>query len=298
MKKSFINNFFSFNTYRKILSFFSHYIIGLLKRIDQHHIFLTGGGIAFSLLLSTIPILLLVYALLGNIIEVESIEHNLSQLIHTVIPYKEYADFTTSAIVRRMPGVFQYSAVAFYLGLIGLFFTSTWLFSSMRTILNSVFGSSENKGIIIGLIRDFGMVILIILLMLLSTFILPSINILIKASENIEILERFRVDSLIHDLFSFTSILVVLLLFFVFYSLIPYAKLNKKVTFVGALWATILWELARVVFGYYVQTFLQSNKFYEAFILFLVLLFWLFYASILFIVGAEIAQLYRERNNL
>jgi uncharacterized BrkB/YihY/UPF0761 family membrane protein len=61
------------------------------------------------------------------------------------------------------------------------------------------------------------------------------------------------------------------------------------------LWATILWEVARLVFGYYVQTFLQSNKFYEAFLLILVLLFWLFYASILFIIGAEIAQLYRER---
>jgi membrane protein len=64
---------------------------------------------------------------------------------------------------------------------------------------------------------------------------------------------------------------------------------------VGALWATVLWELARIVFGYYVQAFLQSNKFYEAFLLIIVLLFWLFYASILFVIGAEIAQLYRER---
>ena len=290
-----IGKYFSFEQYRKILAFLNHYIVGLFKRIDDHHIFLTGGGIAFSLILSTIPILLLVFALLGNIIDPTTIEENLSQLIYTIIPYPEYADFTTSAIMRRIPGVFQYSTTAFYLGLAGLFFTSTWLFSSMRTILNRVFGSSEDKGFIVGLIRDFGMVILLILLVLVSTFVLPTINIFIKAAESIEFLQNFRVDSLIHTIFSFTSILVVLLLFFLFYSLIPYAKLDKKVTFVGAFWATILWEIARLFFGYYIQTFLQSNRFYEAFLLILVLLFWLFYASILFVIGAEIAQLYRER---
>jgi len=165
----------------------------------------------------------------------------------------------------------------------------------MRTILNSIFGSSEDKGFLIGLIRDFGMVLLIIAMVLVSTFVLPSMNVFIKVTEEIELLKNFRVDEVIHTLFSFTSFLVVLLLFFLFYSLIPYAKLNKKVTFVGAFWATVLWELARIVFAYYVQTFLQSNRFYEAFLLVVVLLFWLFYASILFIIGAEIAQLYRER---
>ena len=290
-----IGKYFSFEQYRKLLAFLNHYIFGLFKRIDDHHIFLSGGGIAFSLILSTIPILLLVFALLGNIIDPTTIEENLSQLIYTIIPYPEYADFTTSAIMRRIPGVFQYSTTAFYLGLAGLFFTSTWLFSSMRTILNRVFGSSEDKGFLVGLIRDFGMVILLILLVLVSTFVLPTINIFIKATESIEVLQNFRVDSLIHTIFSFTSILVVLLLFFLFYSLIPYAKLDKKVTFVGAFWATILWEIARLFFGYYIQTFLRSNKFYEAFLLILVLLLWLFYASILFIIGAEIAQLYRER---
>lgn len=290
-----IGRYFSFNQYRKFLSFLNHYFIGLFRRIDEHHIFLSGGGIAFSLILSTIPILLLVFAVLGNIINPVTIEDNLSKLIYTVIPYPEYADFTTSAIMRRIPGVFQYSTTAFYLGLAGLFFTSTWLFSSMRTILNRVFGCSTDKGVLIGLVRDFGMVILLISLILVSTFVLPTINIFIKAAENLDVLQNFRVDSVIHTIFSFTSIIVVLLLFFVFYSLIPYAKLERKVTFIGALWATILWEIARFAFGYYIQTFLQSNKFYEAFLLIIVLLFWLFYASILFIIGAEIAQLYRER---
>jgi len=290
-----IGEYFSFDAYRKVLDFFNHYFVGLFKRIDEHHIFLSGGGVAFSLILSVVPILLLVFAVLGIVIDPGTINENISKFINTMIPYPEYAKYTTEVILRRIPDVYQYSTTAFYLGLVGLFFTSTWLFSSMRTILNRVFGVTESKGVIIGLLRDFGMVFLIIFMVLISTFILPTVNVFINATENIEILQRFRITDFVNLIFSFTSILVVLLLFFLFYSVVPYAKLNKKVTFVGAFWATILWEIARFGFGYYIQAYLSANKLYGAFLLILVLLFWLFYSSILFIIGAEIAQLYRER---
>jgi len=291
-----IGKYFSFDLYRRILDFLNHYVIGLFKRIDDHHIFLTGGGIAFSIILSTIPIMLIIFAVLGNFINPETIKPNVSKLIDTVIPYPEYANYTTSLILRKIPDVFQYTSSAFYLGLAGLFFTSTWLFSSMRTILNKIFITTKVKGVILGLFRDILMVFLIIILVLVATFVLPSINIFLTATENISFLKQFQIGFVVKLIFSLTSFLIFLLLFFLFYTLIPYEKLSKKITFVGALWATILWELARYIFGYYVQTFLSSNKFYEAFLLILVLLFWLFYSSILFIVGAEIAQLYRERH--
>jgi membrane protein len=293
-----IGNYFTFNRYRKILQFLNHYVIGLLKRLDEHHIFLAGAGIAFSLILSTIPILLLLFALLGKFIDPLTIQDNISKIITTMIPYPEYAEFIKIAILKRVPEVYQYSTTAFFLGVIGLFFTSTWIFSSMRTILNEIFGYDKTKGIIFGLLRDFGMVLLVIVMILVSTFVLPSINIFITATENLNFLVNFKVDKIVHAVYSLTSVIVVLFLFFLFYLLIPYSKLNKKAVFIGALWATIFWELARFLFGYYVENFLQTNQFYQAFLLVIVLLFWLFYASILFLVGAEIAQLYIERMKL
>ena len=293
-----IGNYFTFNRYRKILQFLNHYVIGLFKRLDEHHIFLAGAGIAFSLILSTIPILLLLFALLGKFIDPLTIQDNISKIITTMIPYPEYAEFIKIAILKRVPEVYQYSTTAFFLGVIGLFFTSTWIFSSMRTILNEIFGYDKTKGIIFGLLRDFGMVLLVIVMILVSTFVLPSINIFITATENLNFLVNFKVDKIVHAVYSLTSVIVVLFLFFLFYLLIPYSKLNKKAVFIGALWATIFWELARFLFGYYVENFLQTNQFYQAFLLVIVLLFWLFYASILFLVGAEIAQLYIERMKL
>jgi membrane protein len=77
--------------------------------------------------------------------------------------------------------------------------------------------------------------------------------------------------------------------------LIPYEQLSKKIAAVSAFWTTLLWEVARYIFGYYINHILSTNKLYGAFVLILAILSWVYYSACLFIVGAEIGQLYRER---
>jgi membrane protein len=290
-----ISRYISPDTFKRILNFLKYYFGGLFRRIDQHHIFLYGGGIAFSLILSLIPFILLVFGILGNIIDPGVIEQLITNAIDTIIPYPQYADYTKKAILDRVPEVIEYKTAAAWLGGFGLFFTSTWLFSSMRTVLNNIYGISDRRGAIHGIIRDFAMVLLFIIFILVSTFILPFFNLLGNIASRNEWLELLNLEIFLDWAFSLISFFVILLSFFVFYKLIPYAKLGKKVPFVSAFWAAILWEIARTLFGFYVKNFLSTNKIYGAFILFAVILFWLFYASCLFIIGAEIGQLFRER---
>jgi membrane protein len=84
-------------------------------------------------------------------------------------------------------------------------------------------------------------------------------------------------------------------MFFGFYSFIPYAKIGRKIPAVSALWATIFWEIAKYLFGYYLYNVASLDKIYGTYALVVVLAFWIYYSSVLFIVGAEIGQLYRER---
>jgi membrane protein len=280
---------------KRTLNFLSYYLGGLFRRIDEHHIFLSGGGIAFSLLLSLIPFILLVFGILGNIIDPMVIEKQIINAIDTIIPYPEYADYTKQAILTRIPGVIEYKTAAAWVGGFGLFFTSTWLFSSMRTVLNNIYQCSDNKGALHGIIRDFAMVLLFIILILISTFILPFFNILVNITTSNEWLQVLNLEIFLDWIFSLISFYIIFFSFFLFYKLIPYAKMGEAVPLVSAFWAAVLWEVARRVFGYYVSHFLATNKIYGAFILFAVILFWLFYASCLFIIGAEIGQLYRER---
>ena len=257
--------------------------------------YLAAGGIAYSILLSAIPFVLLVFSILGNLINPETVEIQLKTLIDTMIPYPQYSDYTMKFIMTRITEVIQYKTVTAYLGAFGLLFTSTWLFSSMRTTLNGIFGVSDHKNAFIALLRDFGMVLLLVVLLAFSTFILPVLNVLTTAAEYSAIFKAFELSEIIDIAFSIGSVVILYILFFLFYYLIPYENLGRRVPAVAAFWATLLWELAKSGFGYYVSHFLSAGKLYGAFILIVVIIFWIFYSSILFVLGAEIGQLYRER---
>ncbi len=290
-----VHKFISISTLKKIYQFWKYYLVGLWNRTDEHHLFLSGGGIAFSLILSLVPIILLLISILGSILEPETVQEQISTFINAVIPYPKYAEYTKEAILNRIPEVFEYKTLAGIFGGFGLFFTSTWLFSSLRTVLNNIYGESKTSGILKALVRDFGMVILLIILVLLSIVILPLINMILYESYAVNLIKVIGIKGLLRDSFSVLSIIIIFIMFFLFYKLIPYAKLGRKVPLVSAFWATLLWAFAKNLFGYYAAHFLSANKFYGAFILIIVILFWIFYSSCLFIIGAEIGQLYRER---
>ncbi len=292
-----IGKYISIDRFRRILAFLNHYVGGTFRRMEKNHLFLSAAGIAYSIILSVIPLVLIIFSVLGNIIDVATIEEQVNTAIDGLIPYHASADYMKNFIITRIPEVVKYKSLAGGLGLIGLFFTSTWLFSSMRTILNQIFKVDKTKGALIGMLRDFGMVLLILVFILLSTYLLPTINFFVSLTEKMDILEPLSLGEVANTLVSYISILLMFLMFYLFYTFIPYVKLNYKVPIASALWATILWETVRTLFEYYVTSFLALNKLYGTFLFFAVVMFWIFYASIVFLVGAEIGQLYRERRD-
>lgn len=280
---------------RKLLEFLNHYIVKLFKRIDENNLFLAGAGIAYSLFLGMIPLILLVFSLLSNIFDVKTLQNQIFQIIDTVIPYPVYASYMKKVIETRLPEFVGYSTIAGYTGAIGLLITSTWIFSSMRTILNKIFQTSIQKNPFVGLLRDLGMVVLLVVFITLSTFVFPIINLILEVAKTSQLMSSFNISALWNSIVWVSSILIMVVMFFSLYYLIPYEKLPKRVALMSAIWTTFLWEVARNVFGYYIQYFFSSNALYGAFALIVVILFWVFYSSCIFIIGAEIGQLYRER---
>lgn len=290
-----IGSVISLSSYRKIISFLKHYVLGLFKKMDENNTFFAGAGISFSLLLGMIPFLLLLFSVLGNIFDQSVIESQVNNFIDQTIPYVAYANYVKRIISSRLPEVIEYKTLAGYVGVIGLLFTSTWIFSSIRTILNHIYHVKIQKGYLYGLIRDVLMVILLVFIITIFTFIVPALNIIYELTKNYDFVQSYTQSSLWNILVYTVSLVLMFGLFFALYYLIPYEQLGKKVAAISALWTTLLWEIARSVFGYYVNNILSTNPLYGAFVLIIAILLWLFYSACLFIVGAEIGQLYRER---
>jgi membrane protein len=282
----------------EIKGFLKHYLGGLYKRADEHHVFLFGSGIAFSLFLCIIPFVLIIFSILGSVLRAESVERQISAFIDTLVPYKEYADYARQAIFSRMSEFIKYKTLAGLIGGVGLLFAASGLFSSMRTVLNKVFGVKKDKSVVVGKLRDFGMVLFVVVFVLLATVILPAVDILKNVLHEWAAVNFFSLNKFQHLFITAVSFLIIFVAFYALYSFIPYAKLGRKVPALSALWAAVFWEIAKRLFGYYLYNLATLNKIYGVYTLVVVLAFWIYYSSVIFIIGAEIGQLYRERTAL
>jgi len=281
--------------WQKTGAFIKHYFGGLIDRIDRHNVFLLSGGLAFSLFTCIIPLILIMFWILGNFLSSEEMELQIITLINTLIPYGEYADFVKQIIFSRVEEVIEFKNVAGIIGFSGLFFTASGFFSSMRTVLNKVNGTDIDINFFLGKLRDFLVILIAILLFFASILALPLLELFKSIAESTPYLQFFN-HPIFQQLFTIlVSLFIMSVLMYLFYSFIPTVKIKHRSALVGALWSAGLWVAMKVLFGYYLSHFQTWGKIYGAYALLIVIAFWIYYTAAVFIIGAEIGKLFDER---
>lgn len=287
-----------FPWFQKFKNFFKHYIGGIFNSVDNHHIFLLAGGLAFSLFVCIIPFVLILFSVIGSFLDSETIQFQISTLIDTIIPYGMYSDFVKSIIFERIDEFVEYKTIAGIIGGFGLLFAASGLFSSMRTILNRVFGVETDLNVILGKLRDFALVFMVLLIFFATTVLMPFINFVLQFANTFEFLSFLRTGYFEHILYTLISLSLIYIVFAILYFTVPLKKLGKKGVFISAFWAAILWEAAKQLFGFYLYNYASFGKIYGAYALIVVVAFWIYYSSVVFIIGAEVGRLYNERKYL
>lgn len=275
--------------------FFRHYLLGLYDRLDEHHVFLLGGGLAFSFLVCIVPLVLVLLSVLGNALAASAFEYRIEIVIEMLFPATHYTASLKNFFLERVDEIIRYREVAGYGGVFGLLLAASGLFSSMRTILNKVFRVRRDVHIVIGKLRDFGMVLLVLLFMLTSTTLFPLVEFMKAMMHKITWLPTLSLNGSLQSLSPVLFFIIIFLLFFILYNFIPNENLGVMPTGVSALMATIFWEIARQIFGYYLAHAAALDRVYGAYLFLVAVVLWIYYSSLMFILGAEIGQLYRER---
>lgn len=281
--------------YQKFKKFFFHYFGGLYYRIDEHHVLLLSGGLAFSLFVCIVPLILILFWILGNFLSSSDVEVQINTLIDTIIPYETYSEFVKTILYKRIHEVIEFKNIAGFVGITGLFFAASGFFSSVRTILNKVFGTDIDVNIFLGKLRDFAIIMIVILTFLVSTLFLPMLDIFRTISEELPFLEFLQFGIFQKIFTTAISLLIIFFLFAIMYKFIPIKKIRKRSVAIGAMWAALLWEGAKQLFGYYIFNLASWGQIYGAYALVVVVAFWIYYSAAVFIIGAEIGKLFDER---
>lgn len=272
-----------------------YYLGGLYARGDTHNIFFMAGGLSFSILVCVVPLTLIAFAVAGLLLEKAFIAGEINAFIERIVPYEKYAQFVKELVLTRVREFRLYKNLAGALGLVGLFFASSGLFGSMRTILNRIYPADAGVSVLINKLRDFGLILLVLAFFLLSAAVMPMIQVLETLADNVEFLKRFQFDFLKNLVIDGGAFLVILVTLFVLYFLVPNTQPPKKVALISAFSTATLWQLAKELFGFYIAHAANLKRIYGAYMLGIVVVFWIYYSSLVFIIGAEIGQLYRER---
>jgi membrane protein len=254
--------------------------------------------LAFSVFICVVPLVLIVFSVLGEVLQAASVKEQVMAFIDTIIPYPEYAEYVKGVIFSRIDEVITHKKLAGYLGVLGLIVASSGLFSSLRTVLNVVYGVKEGKSVFVGKLRDFGMVLLVLILFLVSATGLTLLEIVKESADKAAFLENFRLSAFQAGSLSVVSFTIVFIMFFILYYLIPYDALGMRVSAISAFWAAVLWEVAKQAFGYYVANLATVGRIYGTYVMVVVVAFWIYYSAVVLILGAEIGQLYRERRRM
>jgi len=251
-----------------------------------------ASALSFDVILTSIPFLVLLLAVVGTLVQHQITTHqlDLAELLRRIMP-------ATSGVggdaVRHVEEVLaQVVASRGQLTLIGLplfLYFSTRLFGGLRTALNDVFDTDEKRSWPLAKLYDLALV-LITFVLLVSSALLPAL----EARTINQLGEGFWLEWVYRLSLEIVSFAFSTILFLCVFKILPSRKIAWRTTVVAAVFCALAFELAKRLYALYVTRFvtldrLASNANAGAFLL---LLLWIYYTNCLFLIGAEIAEVY------
>jgi membrane protein len=260
-----------------------------LKKFDDDHGFFLSSGITFNLLICLVPLILLLLALVGIYL------YSDREVLNHIRRYFENAVPTLDPkIMRNVLRIIRDRKIVGILGIGGLIWTSTWVFSSLRTALNMIFQVEKDRGILRGKAIDLLMILLAGIFLLMSMILTSGIT-FIQSYRFGPFLSlgpslRFILKYIIPFFFTFWMC-------FLIYKIIPNRKIHFRAALQAALFTSLLWEVAKQLFGWYVQHLGRFSMVYGSLSTLAIFFLWIYYSSVILLLGGEVAFLLEKEGD-
>jgi len=268
----------------------------------EDNVLFLAGGIAFNLILAAVPFLLLLItgATFLLPIFVKAPTANTAEQVYEVIDrlLPPHAHGTASSIDKLILDVVRTRGQVGLYSAIGFVWFSTRLFGSLRSVLASVFDIESERGIISGKLFDIKITIVGTLLFVANLLVSTYVMLATKSSAAALVALGLRKDvmgGVEYWIGRGLAFSFVLLMFFALYKYLPVRHIRAKTAWVAALFTSVAFEVARIVFSLYTSTFNPASLYTGTLAAIIVVVVWVYYAALIFILGGEVGQVYDLR---
>ena len=270
------------------------------KSLGDDDVMFLASGVSFNLLLAVVPFVLLLASVsilfLGS--TPDSAADVALSFLDRLLPSKSWTEGghvrdAVRDIARVSGSVTLYSSIGF------LWF-STRVFSSVRSVFQRTFDVPNERGILHGKLFDIACSFLAAIG--ITAYGSLSAYLLTATTRGAEVLTQLGVRASVMGPIEYAfgrvvAFALVVLLCFAAYRLVPNRPIPSHTAWVGCVTTSILFEVARILFGSYVNTFSPSSLYTGTIATLVVVTLWTYYASLIFIVGAEVAQVVELRRH-
>ncbi len=271
---------------------------GILKEIETKDIFLFSQAIAFKVLVTIVPLLVLATGIIGRVLQRDEPFEVVATIVRDLLPGGQSEQILS--FLRDLQGA---SSTITIVGVVGTLIAVITLFTTLRASIRSIFAEAyrDNRSILGGYAFDARMIVQVGALFLLSISITFGSQWLSGTGE--DVIRWYALDW--EWLFQgwsvlFTTVGLILPLFVTtamfgqLYYFVPRPRPPKRSAVRGAFVAAVLWEAAKYAFAIY-ATHVAGFDLGSTFGLILAFGFWIYYSGLVLCIGALIALLDEKR---
>jgi len=245
-----------------------------------------AAGISYYLLLSLFPLVLAAISIFGFIVQKPGVEAKVVNAVTDFIPVS--SDFVEGAILA----VSSTWGAAGIIATLGLLWAGMAVFNAIRKSLNTAWGVKQPRPFLHERLMEFVMMIGFGALLLMSVGLTTAFRVIREA--NLPVFgERFIEGSLLwHSAIIATSVFISFLAFLFLYKLVPNTRVYWRHAAIGALAASILFEIVKNVFIWFIANFATYTLVYGYVGTIVALMTWTYVSAVILLFCAKITSYY------
>ncbi|HSU56732.1 MAG TPA: YihY/virulence factor BrkB family protein, partial [Candidatus Dormibacteraeota bacterium] len=264
---------------------------GTFTEFGEDNVLRLSAALAYYAMFSIGPLLAIVVGLAGLAFGHESVRRQIEQQLQSMLGGSS-AKMIDSMMSAQKHGS---SLVTTIVGIVALLFGASGVFGQLQDALNTIWEVKSKPGIgVWGFIRNrflsfsivLGVGFLLLVSMALTTFLSAAGG---SIASKLGISEAFA-----HALNFIVSFAVITVLFAMIFKYLPDVKIPFSKVWVGAIGTALLFTLGKYLLALYLGRE-STRSSYGAAGSVIIILMWIYYASVILFFGAEFTQVYAKQ---
>lgn len=269
----------------------------LYRKGGEDNIFFLSGAIAFNILVAFVPLLLAVLGIAGTVLRARGVDSSTLVLdyVRRTLPALGEQLEAQQQLLDIFAAIIQNSGGFLGIGTLVLAWVATRLVGTLRTVLRETFDIHYDRGIVRGKLFDLKMVLTAGTLFTVSVGGSLALQIATRHGFHALGLEYGFPAGTQLVLGQVAAFAVLWTVFLLTYHFLPARRPQWRTSLIAATFAAVAFEVLRRAFGWYATNVANYGSTYGSVAFVFVLILWIYYSSVVFVLGGEVAQVAMQR---